>query len=146
MKTEDKQLSTCPKALRQALTPIEPKRLPTNFAYKTMQRIRREQVEADRREQIIAIATIVTVSVLGIAVFVYFFGRKIWQSFRTTFIQSDTVARQVQGRNGIKETCGQSAQSAVAQGWFFFFALNVNDRFAGCFENAENFVVKTEVD
>lgn len=92
MKTEDKQLSTCPKALRQALTPIEPKRLPTNFAYSTMQRIRREQVEADRREQIIAIATIVTVSVLGIAVFVYFFGLKIWQSFRTTFIQSDTVA------------------------------------------------------
>ena len=92
MKTEDKQLSTSPSALRQALTPIEPKRLPTNFAYTTMQRIRREQVEADRREQIIAIATIVTVSVLGIAVFVYFFGLKIWQSFRTTFIQSDTVA------------------------------------------------------
>ena len=99
MKTEDKQLSTVncqlstnPSALRQALTPIEPKRLPTNFAYTTMQRIRREQVEADRREQIIAIATIVTVSVLGTAVFVYFFGLKIWQSFRTTFIQSDTVA------------------------------------------------------
>lgn len=92
MKTEDKQLSTSPSALRQALTPIEPKRLPTNFAYKTMQRIHREQIEVDRREQIIAIATIVTVSVLGIAVFVYFFGLKIWQSFRTTFIQSDTVA------------------------------------------------------
>ena len=92
MKTEDKQLSTSPSALRQALTPIEPKRLPTTFAYTTMQRLHREQVEADRREQIIAIATITTVSVLGIAVFVYFFGPKIWQSFRTTFSQSDTVA------------------------------------------------------
>ena len=92
MKTEDKQLSTCPQALRQALTPNEPKRLPTNFAYTTMQRIHREQVKADRREHIIALTTIVTVSVLGIAVFVYFFGLKIWQSFRAAFIQSDAVA------------------------------------------------------
>ena len=91
MKTEDKQLSTSPSALRQALTPIEPKRLPTNFAYTTMQRIHREQVEAERRERIIALVTIVVVSVLGIVVFVYFFGLKIWQSFRTTYIQSDTA-------------------------------------------------------
>ena len=91
MKTEDKQLSTSPSALRQALTPIEPKRLSTNFTYTTMQRIHREQVEAERRERIIALVTIVVVSVLGIAVFVYFFGLKIWQSFRTTYIQSDTA-------------------------------------------------------
>ncbi|MBQ9525033.1 MAG: hypothetical protein IJR69_07925 [Bacteroidaceae bacterium] len=98
MKPEDKklstvncQLSTSPSALRQALTPIEPKRLPTNFAYSTMQRIHREQVEAERRERIIALVTIVVVSVLGIAVFVYFFGLKIWQSFRTTIIQSDAI-------------------------------------------------------
>ena len=98
MKPEDKQLSTVncqlstnPSALRQALTPIEPKRLSTNFAYTTMQRIHREQVEAERRERIIALVTIAVVSVLGIVVFGYFFGLKIWQSFRTTFIQSDTA-------------------------------------------------------
>ena len=98
MKPEDKQLSTVncqlstsPSALRRALTPTEPKRLSTNFAYTTMQRIHREQVEAERREQIIALVTIVVVSVLGIAVFGYFFGLKIWQSFRATFIQSDTA-------------------------------------------------------
>lgn len=98
MKPEDKklstynsQLSTCPGALRQALTPTEPRRLPTNFAFTTMRRIHREQVEAERRERIIALVTIVAVSVLGIAVFGYFFGLKIWQSFRITFIQSDTA-------------------------------------------------------
>jgi len=98
MKPEDKKLSTIncqpstsPSALRQALTPTEPKRLPTNFAYTTMRRIHREQVEAERRERIIALVTIAVVSVLGIAVFGYFFGLKIWQSFRTTFIQSDTT-------------------------------------------------------
>ena len=94
MKPEDKKPSTVncqPSALRQALTPTEPRRLPTNFAYTTMRRIHREQVEAERRERIIALVTIAVVSVLGIAVFGYFFGLKIWQSFRTTYIQSDTA-------------------------------------------------------
>ena len=91
LSTYNSQLSTCPGALRQALTPTEPRRLPTNFAFTTMRRIHREQVEAERRERIIALVTIAVVSVLGIAVFGYFFGLKIWQSFRTTFIQSDTT-------------------------------------------------------
>ena len=98
MKPEDKQLSTfnsqlstSPSALRQALTPTESRHLPSNFAFTTMRRIRREQVEAERRERIFAFVTIVAVSVLGIAVFGYFFGLKIWQSFRATFINPDTA-------------------------------------------------------
>ncbi|MBO7069113.1 MAG: hypothetical protein J6W52_10645 [Bacteroidaceae bacterium] len=89
MKQVDKQPSTCKSALRLALTPMEPKRLPTNFAYTTMRRIHREQVEADRREHLVAIITITAVSLLGIAVFAFFFGLRIWQAFKSMFVQSE---------------------------------------------------------
>lgn len=79
-------------ALRRALTPVEPRHLPTNFAYTTMRRIHREQVEAERREHLVAIVTIIAVSFVGIAVFGFYFGPRIWQSFKSVFVQSDTAA------------------------------------------------------
>lgn len=71
--------------LHQALTPTEPKRLPSNFAYTTMKRIRREQREAERRQRIVAIACVVAVSLLGLATVGYFFGKPLLHSLVAAF-------------------------------------------------------------
>jgi formate hydrogenlyase subunit 3/multisubunit Na+/H+ antiporter MnhD subunit len=73
--------------LHQALTPTTPKRLPSNFAYTTMQRIRREQREAERRQYIAAIACIATVSLLGLGTVSYFFGKAFLCSLIAFFSQ-----------------------------------------------------------
>ena len=72
-------------SLRQALTPTEPKRLPSNFAYTTMQRIRREQREAERRQHIISVVCIVAVSLLGIGTVAYIFGMPLLRSLIAAF-------------------------------------------------------------
>jgi hypothetical protein len=64
---------------------METKRLPSNFAYTTMQRIRREQREAERRQRIVAIACIVGVSLLGLSIFGYFFGKSLLRSLIAAF-------------------------------------------------------------
>ncbi len=64
---------------------MEPKRLPSNFAYTTMQRIRREQREAERRQRIAAIACVVGISLLGIAALGYFFGKALLHSLIAAF-------------------------------------------------------------
>ena len=75
MNTTDK-----PQALRQALAPMEPKHLPSNFAYTTLRRIRHEQRERERWQHIVAIGVIIAVSLLGIGLLVFAFGRILWQS------------------------------------------------------------------
>ena len=75
MNTTDK-----PQALRQALAPMEPKHLPSNFAYTTLRRIRHEQRERERWQHIVAIGVIIAVSLFGIGLLVYAFGTTLWQS------------------------------------------------------------------
>ena len=41
-------------ALRQALTPNEPLKLPSNFAHVTLRRIERERLARERRERVVA--------------------------------------------------------------------------------------------
>ncbi len=67
--------------LRQALAPTEPRRLPSNFAFTTMRRIRQEQRRAERRRRIGAIACVVAVTLLGIGSLVVLFGNILWQAF-----------------------------------------------------------------
>ena len=78
-------------ALRQALVPIEPKRLPSNFAYTTMRRIRQEQHEAEHRQHIAAVVSIVVVCLLGFGALIYFFGGVLWESFASVFSQPDAA-------------------------------------------------------
>ena len=78
--------------MRQALTPTETKRLPSNFAYNTMRRIRREQLEAERRSRMIAIAVIIGVSLLGLVALVHFLGSVLWQSFSDMFRQPGSLS------------------------------------------------------
>ena len=59
---------------------MEPKHLPSNFAYTTLRRIRHEQQERERWQHIVAIGVIIAVSLLGIGLLVYAFGRILWQS------------------------------------------------------------------
>ena len=68
------------KVLLRALEPQERPSLPSNFAYTTMRRIRREQREQQRRQQVVAFLIVASVVVLGIGGLVYMFGRAIWQS------------------------------------------------------------------
>lgn len=72
-------------AFRQALSSAEPKRLPSNFAYATMQRIHREQRKAERRQRIASIACVVVVSLLGLGIVGYFFGKTLLHSFIDIF-------------------------------------------------------------
>ncbi len=50
-----------------------------------MQRIRREQREAERRQRVVAIACIVSVSLLGLGTVGYFFGKALLRSFIAVF-------------------------------------------------------------
>lgn len=75
MNTTDKH-----QALRQALAPMEPRHLPSNFAYTILHHIRHKQRERERRQHVVAIGVIIAVSLLGIGLLVYAFGRILWQS------------------------------------------------------------------
>lgn len=76
--------------LRRALAPAEgePKRLPSNFAYTTMNRIRREQREAEQRQRVIALVCIAGVTLLGLCTVGYFFGRAFLDWLRDAFSHS----------------------------------------------------------
>ena len=69
--------------LRQALTPQEKPSLPSNFAYTTMRRIRKEQQKSERRQRIVAVCCVLAVTILGIGGLVYMFGQAVWQSIVT---------------------------------------------------------------
>ncbi|MBR1500026.1 MAG: hypothetical protein IJ615_10440 [Bacteroidaceae bacterium] len=78
--------------LRQALAPQEQPGLPSNFAYTTMRRIRREQRESQRRQRIAAFLIVAAVAALGIGGLVYMFGPTIWQSFVDMSKQPDALS------------------------------------------------------
>ena len=69
-------------ALRQAIGQAQeqPMRLPSNFAYQTLQRVRHERLARERRERRLSIATVVAVALLGIGTILYLFGPAILAS------------------------------------------------------------------
>lgn len=77
-------------ALRQALTPTDPLKLPTNFAHVTLRRIERERIERERREHIIALVTVVVCLLLGLAAIGFFYGATLLSAFQTMFHQSES--------------------------------------------------------
>ena len=79
-------------ALRQALIPVEPLKLPSNFAHVTLRRIERERQARERREHIAAIATTVSCLVLGLSVIGYFYGAALLAAFQTMTRQSESVS------------------------------------------------------
>ena len=81
-----------PQALRQALAPMEPRHLPSNFAYTTLRRIRLEQQERERRQHIVAIVVVIAVSLLGIGLLVYAFGTLLWQSLVAMLRQPNALS------------------------------------------------------
>ena len=64
----------------KALAPKEPRQLPSNFPYLTMRRIKEQQRVEERRQHLMAIVTMIAVSLAGIAVLLFFIGEAIWQS------------------------------------------------------------------
>ena len=78
-------------ALRQALTPIEPLKLPSNFAHVTLRRIERERQARERREGVVAIATIVVYLLLGLAAIGFFYGQVLLAAFQTMCHQSESL-------------------------------------------------------
>ena len=77
-------------ALRQALTPTEPLKLPSNFAHVTLRRIERERIERERREHVIALVTVAVCLLLGLAAIGYFYGATLLSAFQTMFRQSES--------------------------------------------------------
>ena len=77
-------------ALRQALTPIEPLKLPSNFAHVTLRRIERERLARERREHIIAIITVIACLLLGLAAIGFFYGAALLAAIQTMFHQSES--------------------------------------------------------
>ena len=78
--------------LRQALAPREKPALPSNFAFTTMRRIRREQRESRRRQRIAAFLIVAAFSALGIGSLAYMFGPAIWQSLVAMSKRPDAIA------------------------------------------------------
>ena len=72
--------ATKDRALMKALAQKEPRQLPSNFAYVTMQRIKEEQRAEKRRQHKLAIITVIAVTLVGIATLLYLLGDVIWQS------------------------------------------------------------------
>ena len=64
----------------KALAPKEPSQLPSNFPYLTMRRIKEQQRVEERRQHLMAIVTMIAVSLAGIAVLLFFIGDVLWQS------------------------------------------------------------------
>ena len=77
-------------ALRQALTPTEPLKLPSNFAHVTLRRIERERIEGERREHVIALVTVAGCLLLGLAAIGFFYGATLLAAFQTMFHQSES--------------------------------------------------------
>lgn len=77
-------------ALRQALTPTEPLKLPSNFAHVTLRRIERERIERERREHVIALVTVAFCLLLGLAAIGFFYGATLLAAFQTMFHQSES--------------------------------------------------------
>lgn len=75
--------TTNDRALIQALTPRESKKLPSNFPYLTMRRIKEKQRMEERRQHIIAVVTIVAVSLAGVSTFLFLFWSQLWHSLVT---------------------------------------------------------------
>lgn len=66
--------------MHRALAPVEQKHLPSNFAYTTMRRIRLQQQENERWQNIVACVTIACVIASGLGVLGYLFGPVLLQS------------------------------------------------------------------
>ena len=79
-------------ALRQALTPKEPLKLPSNFAHVTLRRIERERLARERRERVIALVTVAACLLLGLAVIGYFYGAALLAALQTMTRQSDSFS------------------------------------------------------
>ena len=77
-------------ALRQALTPPEPLKLPSNFAHVTLRRIERERLARERRERVVALVTVAACLLLGLAAIGYFYGAALLAAFQTMFHQSES--------------------------------------------------------
>ena len=77
-------------ALRQALIPTEPLKLPSNFAHVTLRRIERERLARERRERVIALVTVVACLLLGLAAIGFFYGATLFTAFQTMFRQSES--------------------------------------------------------
>ncbi len=80
------------RALKQALAPQEPRKLPSYFPYLTMLRIKEEQRLEERRQHIFAIVSIMVVSLAGISALLFFIGDAIWHSITGIFKQQDAFA------------------------------------------------------
>jgi uncharacterized membrane protein len=81
--------TTNDRALIQALTPKESRKLPSNFPYLTMRRIKEKQRMEERRQHVIAIVTIVAVSLAGISTFLFLFWDQLCHSLTTLCSQPD---------------------------------------------------------
>ena len=84
--------TTKDRALMQALAPKEPRKLPSNFPYLTMRRIKEEQRLEERRQKRLAIISILVVSLGGIAALLYFIGDVLWHSIASIFRQPNAIA------------------------------------------------------
>lgn len=84
--------TTKDRALMQALIPQEPRKLPSNFPYLTMRRIKEEQRLEERRQHIFAIVSIMVVSLAGISALLFFIGDAVWHSIASIFKQQDAFA------------------------------------------------------
>lgn len=71
-------------ALRQAISQAteQPMRLPSNFAYQTLQRVHRERQARESRKRRLSIAAVVAVALLGTGTILYLFGQAIVTALR----------------------------------------------------------------
>ena len=76
-------------ALKKALTPKEPRQLPSNFPYLTLRHIKEEQRQEERRQHKMAIVTTILVSLAGIAALLYMVGDVLWKSLVSICNQPD---------------------------------------------------------
>ena len=80
------------RALMKALAPEEPRKLPSNFPYLTMRRIKEEQRLEERRQHVIAIVTTIAVSLAGISAILYLIGDMLWHSLVSVCSQPEAFA------------------------------------------------------
>lgn len=76
----------------KALAPEEPRKLPSNFPYLTMRRIKEEQRLEERRLHVIAIVTTIAVSLAGIVAILFFIGDALWHSLVSVCSRSEAFA------------------------------------------------------
>ena len=81
--------------LRMALKSKQEKKtakLPSNFAYKTRQRIANEQRQKERRNDMLIICSIIAVSLSGISAIVYLFGNDMLDAIKRTEMPQDSYS------------------------------------------------------